>query len=194
MKDYITEKSGFIVIEDGEDILAMFIASEDSNCFEEAIKEDVWKKAMEAEISSTEENNTWEFIDLPEGAKVIGVKWIFKTKFNKKGEIDKFKARLVAKGYYQKHGVDFYEVFAPVARWDTIRSILALAAERAWKVYQLDVKSAFLHGELEEDVYVKHPKGFEARDEPNKVYKLKKALYGLKQAPRACTAALKDTS
>lgn len=180
MKDYVAGNAGFIISEDGEDIIAMFIASEDPDCFEEAVQEDVWRKAMEAKIASIEENNTWELMDLPEGAKVIGVKWIFKTKLNERGEIDKFKSRLVAKGYHQKQGVDFYEVFAPVARWDTMRSILALAVEKTWKMYQLDVKSAFLHGQLEEDVYVEQPKGFEVRDEADKVYKLKKTLYGLK--------------
>lgn len=140
---------------------------------------------METEITSIEENNNWELVDLPEGAKVIGVKWIFKTKLNEIGEIDKFKAKLVAKGYHQKHGVDFHKVFAPVARWDTIRLILAIAAKRAWEVFQLDVKSAFLHGELKEDVFVEQPKGFEVPNESNKIYKLKKALYGLKQVPRA---------
>lgn len=124
-------------------------------------------------------------MELPEGVKVIGLKWIFKTKFNEKGEIDKFKARLVAKGYHQRYGVDFHEVFAPVAKWDTIRMIFALAAEKEWVVFQLDVKSAFLHGDLEEDVFVEQPKGFEVEEESSKVFKLKKALYGLKQAPRA---------
>ncbi|CAA7048460.1 unnamed protein product [Microthlaspi erraticum] len=121
-----------------------------------------------------------------EGAKVIGVKWVYKTKLNERGEVDKYKARLVAKGFHQTHGIDFHEVFALVARWDTIRLILALAAQKGWNVYQLVVKSAFLHGKLNEDVYVEQPKGFELRGEDSqKVYKLKKALYGLKQAPRA---------
>ncbi|GAU13002.1 hypothetical protein TSUD_173010 [Trifolium subterraneum] len=105
------------------------------------------------------------------------------TKFNENGEVDKHKARLVAKGYTQQHGIDFNEVFAPVARWDTIRTILAIAASKGWIVYQLDVKSAFLHGDLVENVYVDQPPGY--NKEIGKVYKLRKALYGLKQAPRA---------
>ena len=113
------------------------------------------------------------------------MKWLYKTKLNEKGEIDKHKARLVALGYAQKHKIDYTEVFAPVARWDTIRMVLALAANKGWYVYQLDVKSAFLHGELEEDVYVEQPKGYVKKEEERKVLKLKKALYGLKQAPRA---------
>lgn len=131
MKDYVTGNARILIAEEEEvEILAMFIGPHDPDCFEDAVQLEVWRKAMEAEITSIEENNTWELIDLPEGAKVIGLKWIFKTKFNEKGEVDKFKARLVAKGYHQRPGVDFYEVFAPVAKWDTIRLILALAAEK----------------------------------------------------------------
>lgn len=99
--------------------------------------------------------------------------------------MDKYKARLVAKGYSQQQGVDYTEVFAPVARMDTVRMIVALAAQRSWMIYQLDVKSAFLHGELSEDVYVEQPRGYERQGSEDKVYKLHKALYGLKQAPRA---------
>ena len=95
------------------------------------------------------------------------------------------KARLVAKGYTQQPGIDFNETFAPVARLDTIRAIIAMAAQKGWSLYQLDVKSAFLNGELKEEIYVEQPQGFEVKGEERKVYKLKKALYGLKQAPRA---------
>lgn len=119
------------------------------------------------------------------GAKTIGVKWIYKTKLNQPGEIEKYKARLVAKGYAQQQGVDYDEVYAPVARIDTVHMIIALAAQRSWIIYQLDVKSAFLQGELLEEVCFEQPKGYELKDEGRKVYKLNKALYGLKQAPRA---------
>jgi hypothetical protein len=101
---------------------------------------------MDTEIAAIESNNTWELTNLPPGAKKNGVKWIYKTKYNEQGKIEKHKARLVAKGYSQQHGVDYNEVFAPVARWDTIRTILAIAAARNWYVFQLDVKSVFLHG------------------------------------------------
>jgi len=185
MKDYVCEGLSMIIEEGEAELMALFIGEDDPEKFEEAIKEEKWRKAMEAEIKSINDNNTWELVDLSDGAKVIGVKWIFKTKFNEKGDIDKFKARLVAKGFHQTHGIDFHEVFAPVARWDTIRLILGLAAQQGWVVQQLDVKSAFLHGDLNEDVYVEQPKGFECREEEGKVYKLNKALYGLRQAPRA---------
>jgi len=113
------------------------------------------------------------------------VKWIFKTKLNELGEVDKYKARLVAKGYSQQYGVDYAEIFAPVARLDTIRMVLSFAAQQRWLIYQLDVKSAFLHGKVNEEVFVDQPPGYEQKGEETKVYQLKKALYGLKQAPRA---------
>ncbi|CAL5371264.1 unnamed protein product [Camellia sinensis] len=153
--------------------------------FEEAVKRDNWRIGMDMEMKAIERNNTWELTDLPTGAKKIGVKWVYKTKLKENGEVDKFKARLVAKGYVQQQGIDYTEVFAPVARMDTVRMIVALAAQKGWTLYQLDVQSAFLHGELNEEVYVEQPKGYELKNNPQKVYRLKKALYGLKQAPRA---------
>ena len=186
MKDYVCENRGMFVEFDNEDVMVLFTSEDDPSTFEEAVREERWRRAMEAEIGSIEGNHTWDLVELPEGAKVIGVKWVFKTKLNEKGEVDKFKARLVAKGFLQTHGVDFYEVFAPVAKWDTIRVLLGLAAQKGWSVYQLDVKSAFLQGELTEDVFVEQPKGFTREEEDEgKVYKLNKALYGLRQAPRA---------
>ena len=122
---------------------------------------------------------------MPDGVKHIGLKWVFKIKRNADGSISKYKARLVAKGYVQRHGVDFDEVFASVARVETIRLIIALAASNGWEIHHLDVKTAFLHGHLKEEVYVTQPEGFVVRGEEQKVYKLKKALYGLRQAPRA---------
>ncbi|CAL1375783.1 unnamed protein product [Linum trigynum] len=153
--------------------------------FEEATKDEVWNEAMDAEISMIEKNKTWELVDQPEDKPVIGLKWIYKIKFNEDGTIQKYKARLVAKGYSQQPGIDFHETYAPVARMETIRTVLALAAQLELPVYQLDVKSAFLNGELEEEVYVEQPRGYEKKGEEDKVYRLRKALYGLKQAPRA---------
>ncbi|BBG95348.1 multidrug resistance-associated protein 9 [Prunus dulcis] len=144
--------------------------------YEEAAQDKAWIKAMEEELSMIEKNKTWELVDRPSDKQVIGVKWVFKTKLNLDGSVHKNKARLVAKGYVQKPGIDYNETFAPVARLDTIRTLIALAAQRSWKLFQLDVKSAFLNGILQEEVYV---------DQPDKVYKLYKALYGLTQAPRA---------
>ncbi|KAI5344202.1 hypothetical protein L3X38_012079 [Prunus dulcis] len=153
--------------------------------FEEAAKDDSWKKAMEDEITMIEKNNTWELVDRPFDKPIIGVKWVYKTKLNLDGSVQKNKARLVAKGYSQKPGIDFNETFAPVARLDTVRTLVAVAAQRNWRLFQLDVKSAFLNGVLNEEVYVDQPSGFVIQGSEDKVYKLKKALYGLKQAPRA---------
>ena len=123
---------------------------------------------------------------MPPGAKPIGLKWIFKLKRNADGSIHKYKSRLlVAKGYIQRHGIDFEEVFAPVARIETVRFLISLAAFNEWEIHHLDVKTAFLHGDLKEVVYVCQPEGFEVAGHEEKVYKLNKALYGLRQAPRA---------
>ena len=170
-----------------EDTLAHLVlfAESDPIAFDEAIKDSKWRKAMDAEIEAIERNHTWELMELPEGEKTVGVKWIYRTKLNEKGEVDKFKARLVAKGYTQKYGIDYSKVFAPVARHDTIRMIISLAAMNEWTVFQLDVKSAFLHGELVEQVFVDQPPGYVKKGSKHMVYKLKRALYGLKQAPRS---------
>ncbi|PNX76333.1 putative LRR receptor-like protein kinase [Trifolium pratense] len=117
--------------------------------------------------------------------KKIDVKWVFKVKLNPDGTISKHKARLVARGFLQKHGIDYNEVFAPVARLETVRLVVALACKNRWLLYHLDVKSAFLNGPLEEEVFVSQPPGFEIKWKENMVYKLYKTLYGLKQAPRA---------
>ncbi|CAM8885291.1 unnamed protein product [Rhodiola kirilowii] len=172
--------------------LAMFASNENPLCYEEAVKSDKWRVAMDLEIHSIEKNQTWELAEVPKGVAKIGVKWIYKTKVNERGEIDKYKARLVAKGYAQKHGIDYDEVFAPVARWDTIRMLIAVAAQNQWTVFQLDVKSAFLYGELKETVYVEQPPGYVKLGEEHKAYKLKKALYGLKQAPRAWYSKIEE--
>lgn len=142
MLDYVSGDE----LSDNESIahFALF-TNYDPITFEEAVKDAKWQKAMNAEIKSIEKNNTWEQADLPNGQKTIHVRWVFKTKLNEKGEIDKHKARLVAKGYKQEYGVDYKEVFAPVARLDTICLVISLAAQHCWPIFQLDVKFAFLH-------------------------------------------------
>jgi hypothetical protein len=155
-----------------------------------ALTDQRWRQAMISELQAIEDNKTWVWSNLPIGHRAIGLKWVFKVKKDAAGNIVKYKARLVAKGYAQKEGVDFDEVFAPVARLETVRVLLALAAQGNWEVHYMDVKSAFLNGCLQEVVYVTQPLGFQTLEKDTKVLKLNKALYGLKQAPRAWNSKL----
>lgn len=164
---------------------ACFLVSEEPQTYDEASEIKEWREAMEEEIKMIEKNGTWLLVDKPVKKNVIGVKWIYRIKTDANGNPTKYKARLVAKGFSQEYGVDYLETFAPVSRHDTIRAILALAAQMKWRLYQMDVKSAFLNGELEEEIYVAQPPGFISEGEEDKVLMLRKALYGLKQAPRA---------
>ena len=140
---------------------------------------------MDEEIKAIHRNNTWEVTELPEESQPIGVKWVFKKKMNAQGKTERYKVQLVAKGYKQKAGIDYDEVFAPVARMETIRLLIFQAAQFKWPIFQMNVKSAFLNGVLEEEVYLEQPPRYMKIEEEKKVLKLKKALYGLKQAPRA---------
>jgi transposase InsO family protein len=153
--------------------------------YKQAKDKEEWVEAMNDEYNSIMKNQTWELTELPENKTPIGCKWLFKAKFKPDGSIDRFKARLVAKGYAQKEGIDFEETFAPVAKLNTIRVLVALATAHNWKIHQLDVKSAFLNGELKEEVYLEQPEGFVQKGQEHLVCKLKKAIYGLKQAPRS---------
>ncbi|KAG7533498.1 Zinc finger CCHC-type [Arabidopsis thaliana x Arabidopsis arenosa] len=178
LEDYV------LMAEEEGEFLLLCLNDEPRSYYEaKEIKE--WVHACEDEINSIEKLKTWNLVDLPIGAKPIGLKWVFKLKRNSDGSINKHKARLVAKGYVQQYGVDFEEVFAPVARLETIRLLIDLAASHGWEIHHLDVKTAFLHGELKETVFVSQPEGFEKKGYEEKVYKLNKALYGLRQAPRA---------
>ncbi|CAM8987579.1 unnamed protein product [Rhodiola kirilowii] len=138
---------------------------------------------MQEELGEFQRNDVWDLVPRPDNVNIIGTKWIFKNKSDEHGNITRNKARLVAQGYTQIEGVDFDETFAPVARLEAIRLLLALACLLKFKLFQMDVKSAFLNGVLNEEVYVAQPKGFEDPHHPEYVYHLKKALYGLKQAP-----------
>ncbi|BAF28754.2 Os11g0656500 [Oryza sativa Japonica Group] len=171
----------------------MMVSGEEPATFAQAERDEDWRRAMLDEISSIEENKTWRLVDLPSGHRPIGLKWVYKLKKDAQGVVVKHKARLVAKGYVQRAGIDFDEVFAPVARLDSVRLLLALAAQEGWMVHHMDVKSAFLNGELIEEVYVVQPPGFEIDGQENKVYRLDKALYGLRQAPRAWNTKLDCT-
>jgi hypothetical protein len=136
------------------------VSSEEPNSFDEAEQDPCWRRAMLNELRSIEENQTWVLTDLPLGRRAIGLKWVFNVKRDEHGNIAKHKARLVVKGYAQRCGLDYDEMFAPVARLDSVRLLIALAAQEGWEIHHMDVKSAFLNGELQEEVFVQQPVGF----------------------------------
>ncbi|GJV09779.1 ribonuclease H-like domain-containing protein [Tanacetum coccineum] len=164
------------------------VATLEENIFSEASKYSHWTDVMNQEMDALLRNETWELVDLREGRKAIGSKWIYKIKFRSSGEIDRYKARLVAQGFGQKGGINYEETFSPVVKMVTIRCLLNIVVSMSWHVFQLDVNNAFLYGDLKEIVYMKPPKGYFPYD--NKVCRLKKSLYGLKQAPRQWNAKL----
>ena len=143
-----------------------------------------WKKAIEHELGALEKYGTWSLVPKPDGVNVVGSCWVFRLKHNACGDIERYRARLVAQGFTQIYGVDFLDTFAPVAKLSSIRVILTLAARFDWELEQMDVKSAYLNGELDETIYMRQPPGFEVRGSKDKVCKLQKTLYGLKQAGR----------
>ena len=140
---------------------------------------------MQEELNQFERSEVWELESRPSNQSVIGTRWVFRNKMDENGIIVRNKERLVAQGYNQEEGIDYEETFVPVVRLEAIRMLLAFACFKDFVFYQMDVKSAFLNGFINEEVYVEQPPGFEERDGSDKVYLLKKALYGLKQAPRA---------
>ncbi|KAL9226203.1 hypothetical protein vseg_002041 [Gypsophila vaccaria] len=173
-----------------------FVAAVD-NCheptsFREAVKDSRWRDAMNAELDALDRNGTWEIVDLPVGKKAIGNKWVYKIKLNADGSVERFKARLVILGNRQEAGIDFFETFAPTAKMVTVRVFLAVAAARNWELHQMDVHNAFLHGNLDEEVYMRLPHGYSVA-QPGKVCRLKKSLYGLRQASRCWFAKLSDS-
>ncbi|GJY47938.1 putative ribonuclease H-like domain-containing protein, partial [Tanacetum coccineum] len=150
-----------------------------------ALSDSSWVEAMQEELLQFKLQQVWILVDLPIGKRAIGTKWVFRNKKDERGIVIRNKARLVAQGHRQEEGIDYEEVFAPVARIEAIRLFLAYASFMGFLVYQMDVKSAFLYGTIEEEVYVTQPPGFKDPNNPAKVYKVVKALYGLHQAPRA---------
>ena len=166
-------------------LFAGFLSLSQPVKYQEALRDNSWLEAMQEELLQFQKQQVWELVPLPPDVYPIGTKWIFKNKTDERGIVVKNKARLVVQGFRQEEGIDYDETFAPVARLEAIRLFLAFAVNHNIKVYQMDIKCAFLYGKLQEEVYVCQPPGFEDTFHPDYVYKLNKALYGLKQAPRA---------
>lgn len=148
-------------------------AKEDSN----------WVQAMQDELTALDTNNTWYLTTQPKGKRAIASKWVFRIKYKPDGSVDRFKARLVAKGFNQLLGIDYTDNFSPVAKLVTVRMFMAIATAKNWPIHQLDVNNAYLHGHIEEDLYMLPPEGYD-KAQPGQVCKLIKSIYGLKQAGR----------
>ena len=166
-------------------LIAKIDNKHEPSTFKEASKHECWMEAMKVEYEVLMKNKTWDLVPYPNEKNMIGNKWIYKVKFNSSGDIEKYKARLVAKGFVQKYSIDYEETFAPMAKMPTVRIILTLSAAQGWKVFQLDIKSVFLNGDLNAEIFMNQPEGFVVKGKESFVCKLKKSLYGLKQAPRA---------
>ena len=173
----------------GESYQVIAIDSEDDPINYKEALEDVdvqeWQKAMDREMESMYSNSVWSLVEAPKGVKPIGCKWIYKRKRGSDGKVETFKARLVAKGYTQKEGIDYEETFSPVAMLKSIRILLAVAASLDYEIWQMDVKTAFLNGNLNEDIYMQQPEGFKTKGKEHMVCKLQRSIYGLKQASRS---------
>jgi hypothetical protein len=169
-----------------------FLSMTEPKFFYESNQHDDWIRSMNEELDQIEKNNTWELVPRHEDNNVIGSKWVFKNKMNEKGQVVRNKAILVYKGYAQVEGQDFDETFALVERLEAIRMFLAYSCHKNFKVYQMDVKSTFLNGDLKEEVYMEQLEGFSLKNNTDYVCKMKKALYVLKQAPRSWYYRLDD--
>ena len=169
--------------------LAAITAGVEPNSFAEAVKDKKWREAMQQEIHALENNGTWIVEPLPVGKRAIGCKWVYKIKYQADGTVERYKARLVILGNKQVEGIDYKETFAPVAKMVTVRTFLAVTAARKWELHQMDVHNAFLHGDLNEEVYMRMPPGFHSQQR-GMVCRLRKSLYGLRQAPRCWFAKL----
>ncbi|KAK8593771.1 hypothetical protein V6N12_045845 [Hibiscus sabdariffa] len=186
------ERYGFLVTTHGDVIL---VDQDEPKTYQEAVSSpdsEKWLEAMRSEMDSMSENQVWTLVEPPEGIKPIGCKWVFKKKTDMDGNVQTYKGRLVAKGFRQIHGVDYDETFSPVVMFKSIRILLAIAAFHDYEIWQMDVKTAFLNGKLEEDVYMTQPEGFVTPKNAGKVCKLQRSIYGLKQASRSWNLRFND--
>ncbi|KAK8636264.1 hypothetical protein V6N13_004968 [Hibiscus sabdariffa] len=186
------ERYGFLVTIHGDVIL---VDHDEPKTYQEAVlspDSEKWLEAMRSEMDSMSDNQVWTLVEPPEGIKPIGCKWVFKKKTDMDGNVQTYKGRLDAKGYRQIHGIDYDETFSPVAMFKSIRILLAIAAFHDYEIWQMDVKTAFLNGKLEEDVYMTQPEGFVTPENAGKVCKLQRSTYGLKQASRSWNLCFND--
>ncbi|KAI5322358.1 hypothetical protein L3X38_031430 [Prunus dulcis] len=188
LKSGISKKKDFGDFQCFSTCLSTITALDEPHTFREASTKSEWQQAMIEEIQALQTQGTWDLVPPPSDKNIVGCRWIYKIKRHADGRIARYKARLVAQGFSQEQGIDFDETFSPVVRHTTVRLILSLAASHRWCLRQLDVKNAFLHGDLQEEVYMKQPLGFIDDHYPDYVCRLRKSLYGLKQAPRAWNA------
>ena len=151
-----------------------------------------WKEAMRKEIKSIEANKVWDLVKLPKGKKTIGCKWVYKHRTNADGSLKRCKACLIAKGYSQQHGLDYDETFSPVARFESLQTLLTLAVQDGLCVHHMDVTTAVLNRELKKELHIDQPKEFQVQGQENQVCKLNRSLYGLKQAPRCWNVTLDE--
>jgi len=169
-----------------------FVSQVEPENLNEALKDSNWILAMQEELNQFAQNEVWTLVPRIPEMNIIGTKWVFRNKMDEHWVITRNKARLMAKGYNQEEGIYYDETYAPVARLEAVRLLLAFSCIKGFKLFQMDVKSAFLNGYINEEVFVSQPPGFEDRQHPGHVFKLKKALYGLKQAPRKWYERLSD--
>jgi len=144
------------------------------------------------EFTALLQNNTWDLVPGKSNINLVGNKWVYRIKTHANGTVERYKVRLVAKGYHQQHGVDFLETFSPVIKQGTIQLVLSIALSQRWCIRQLDIQNAFLHGLLDEEVYMCQPQGYIHPNFPTHICRLKKSLYGLRQAPRSWFSRLTD--
>ena len=170
---YLQELDYNIGVENDLETFSQAMSSKGSNS---------WYSAMKEEMNSMTSNRVWDLVELPNGVKAVGCKWVLKTKKDSLGNIERHKARLVAKGFTQREGIDYTETFSPLSKKDSMRIIMALVAHFDFDLHQMDMKTTFLNGNLEEEVYMKQPEGFSSSEGEHLVCKLKKSIYGLKQA------------
>ena len=171
---------GFLLIDNGD---LMLIDQDEPQTYQDAMNSsdfERWLEAMKSKMESMYANQVWTLVNPPEGVKPIGCKWVFKKKIDVDGNVQTYKARLVAKGFKQIHGIDDDETFSPVAMVKSIRILLAIAAYNDYEIWQMDVKTTFLNGSLEEDVYMTQPEGFVIPNEARRICKLDKSIYGLR--------------